>query len=508
MKLSSLKEDFPASVVVFLVALPLCLGVALASGAPLLSGIISGIVGGIVVGFISGSHTSVSGPAAGLVSVVYAGIASLGNFEIFLVSVIIAGFLQIIAGIVKLGRIGDFIPNSVIKGMLAAIGLILISNQLSHAFGYDKTYEGSEDFIHENGESAFTEFFHALEHINLNAVCISAVSFLILYFFNPKRIKMQGLLKWMPATLMVVIVAVGLTQLFEHYIPNFTLLKEDFVQLPQINSQTDFNFPDFSKILDKKVLLLAVTIFLVASLETLLSIEATEKIDPENRISSPNRELIAQGTGNIIAGFLGGIPITAVIVRSSANIYAGAKSKFSTILHGGLLLFCVLVLPHIINLIPLSALAALLIATGLKLIPLSQFKKLYTQGWNQFIPFVVTISAILYFGLLEGIAAGIAVGLYFVFKENWLSALSVTKDNNNVLVKLKNNVSFLNKGALKEILSEIAPGSYVIIDGSGALKIDKDIAEIMDDFRANAESKEITIELKKSQNALNSYFKN
>lgn len=493
--------DLPASIVVFLVALPLCLGVAQASGAPLFAGIIAGMIGGIVVGSLSGSPLSVSGPAAGLTSIVAAAILDLQGFETFLLAVALAGLIQLILGFLKAGIIGDFIPNSVIKGMLAAIGLILILKEIPHLVGYDKDYMGDSSFQEPAGENTFSGITHALGAISPAAVIIGAVSMAILIIWETKPFKSRKALQLIPAPLLVVMAGIGLNELFAHQ-ADMVLAGDHLVKLPVANSASEFfGFfirPNFAALTNPGVWSTAVTIAIVASLESLLSIEAVDKIDSLKRVTPTNRELKAQGIGNMISGLLGGLPVTSVIVRSSANVNAGAKSKLSSILHGLLLLLCAMFIAPLLNKIPLAALAAVLVFTGYKLAKPSLFKWFFSKGYDQFVPFVVTIVAILFTDLLKGISVGILVGLYFMLRSNFRSSVLIVSDDNRFLIRLRKDVSFLNKSLIKQKLEQVPADAYVVIDASRADFIDKDVIEEINNFMKHAHLKNIKVEVKKS----------
>jgi MFS superfamily sulfate permease-like transporter len=509
--LHNLSSDLPSSLVVFLVALPLCLGVALASGAPLFSGIIAGIVGGIVVGTFSGSSLSVSGPAAGLTTIVLASIGKLGTFEVFLSAVFIAGILQIVMGYLKAGSIGNYFPSSVIKGMLAAIGLILILKQIPHAFGYDKDFEGDESFFQRDGQNTFSELLTAFGYLTMGAVVISICSLALLILWERPWVKKMKFLSFVPAPLLVVLAGILLNEVFMGFMPFLALEKEHLVSLPVSDGLAGFagllRFPDFSRVLETDTLLVAVTIAIIASLESLLSLEAVDKLDPFKRNSPLNQELKAQGIGNLVSGLLGGLPVTAVIVRSSANVNSGARTKASAILHGVFLLLSVMLIPGILNKIPLASLAAILITIGYKLVKPSLVLSMYRKGLDQFIPFMVTIIAILFSDLLIGIGIGIATGLVFVLKTNFHKALFCVTEDNNYLIRLNKDVSFLNKAVLRQTFRNIPNGSFVIIDGSRSAFIDQDILELISDFRESATSRQIEIELRQSIGASNPLFK-
>ncbi|HET8828658.1 MAG TPA: SulP family inorganic anion transporter [Pelobium sp.] len=494
--IKNLKKDLPAGIVVFLVALPLCLGIALASGAPLFSGILAGIVGGVIVASFSGSQLSVSGPAAGLTVIVLTAITDLGSFEAFLLAVIIAGLMQIVLGILKAGTIGNYFPNSVIIGMLAAIGIILILKQFPHALGYDADYEGDESFLQSDNENTLSAIGIALSKFNIGAIIITAVSMLILILW-PKVKKLAII----PAPLLVVAIGVLLAQLFDG--TSFSLMESQLVQIPVIESFTDFKSvfitPDFAQITNPQIWTVAVTIAIVASLETLLSLEAVDKIDPIKRVSPTNRELIAQGIGNTCAGLIGALPVTAVIVRSSTNVHAGGRTKMSAIFHGIFLIVAVLLVPNMINLIPLSCLAAILLLVGYKLARISLFKKMWKDGKDQFVPFVVTILAIVFTDLLTGVGIGLAVGIIFLLRTNYRNpyfySVDQSKGGNTITIKLAQEVSFLNKGTIQYTLTNIPRNKTVIIDGTDSLFIDKDVLTTIFDFHEHAHTKGIKVEL-------------
>jgi MFS superfamily sulfate permease-like transporter len=490
-------SDFSASIVVFLVALPLCLGVAVASGAPPFSGIIAGVIGGIVVGYFSGSNISVSGPAAGLTSIVAAAILDLKFFEAFLLAVFLSGVIQIVMGLLKAGVIGDFIPNSVIKGMLAAIGIILMLKQIPHFVGYDTDPEGDEDFFQLDQKNTFSELYSLLNHFEFGAIIIALVGVSILMLWESNSIKNSKVFKLIPGPLLAVVIGIFINELFDLLWPQISLKSEHLVQLPIFTSSKDFfsslNFPMWSEILNYKIWITAFTIAIVASIETLLSIEAVDKIDPQKNITPANKELIAQGIGNSLSGLIGGIPITSVIVRSSANVNSGGKTKLSTILHGFFLLLSVLFAASLLNLLPKSVLAAILILTGYKLANIQIFKEYYKKGFDQFAPFIITIIAIVFTDLLKGIAIGILVGLFFTVRSNFRTSIFIIKDNNNYLIRFRKEVSFLNKSFVKRRLSKIPNNSAVIIDPTKADFIDKDIVDLVNDFIETSSSKGIRV---------------
>lgn len=508
---SNIKYDVPASIVVFLVALPLCLGIALASGAPMFGGIIAGVVGGIVIGSLSGSNLSVSGPAAGLTTIVAAAIIDLGSYQAFLCALVLAGLLQLVLGFLKAGVIGNFFPASVIKGMLAAIGLILILKQIPHAVGYDADFEGDENFTQGDGENTFTEIINAFQSMSPGPLIICIISLLVLILWERPFIKKIRFSQWVPGALVVVIIGITLNMLFMAFFPDIQVREEHMVAIQTGEGAAGFfdqlAFPDFSFLANSKIYMVAITLALVASLESILSIEAVDKLDPFKRITPLNRELRAQGIGNMVSGLIGGLPITAVIVRSSANVNSGARTKLSAVLHGVLLLLSVIAIPAILNLIPLSCLAAILIMTGYKLVKPSLIRQMARKGWSQFIPFAVTIIAILFTNLLYGIFIGTAVGLFYVLKTNFHEAVSVVNTDTNYLLKLNKDVSFLNKAVIKKTFEQIPDGSNVIIDGGNSQFIDADITECIEDFISNAPNRNMTVELKKTYSSPNGLFR-
>ena len=494
--------DIPSAVVVFLVALPLCLGIALGSGAPLFSGIIAGIVGGVVIGSLSGSNLSVAGPAAGLTAIVAVAIGKLPVYEAFLLSVVIAGVLQVVFGFIKAGIIGDYVPNSVIRGMLAAIGIILILKQVPHLVGYDKNFSGDEAFFQLDQKNTFSELLYSLNFLSLGAIIIGLISIGILLLWDLPFFKSKALFKYIPGPLVVVFVGTAISVGLKGIGGHWDLASNHFVSLPvakDFQSFTSFfRLPDWQYLTHYHVWVTGLTIALVASLETLLSIEAIDKLDPYNRSTPTDRELKAQGVGNFVSGMLGGLPITSVIVRSSANLNAGAKSRLSTITHGLFLLLSVLMIPGLLNAIPLSALAAILIMTGYKLAKPTLFKEFHSKGWDQFVPFVVTIIAILLSDLLIGILIGIGVALFFLVRSNFRSAVMIVHDQNKYLMRFRKDVSFLNKPIVKEKLEHVPRNSYVMIDLTRADFIDKDVVDVINEFMHHAHLKNIRVEIRKS----------
>ncbi len=499
----TLAADIPSSIVVFLVAVPLCLGIAVASDALPITGLVAGIVGGIVTGLISKSHLSVTGPAAGLTAIVSGAIGKLPSYEVFLLSVLLAGVFQIILGFLKAGVVGDFIPNSVIKGMLAAIGLILILKQIPHFLGYDKNPEGEQSFLQPDKKNTFTEIFQAIQHPTAGAIIIGTISFIILFIYELKVVKRQKLSTFIPGPLIVVIVGVLINNYFQTQHVHLAVKNDHLVSIPLFDSVVDiFNglpHPDWSGFTNGGMWFTAVTLAVVASLETLLSIEAIDKLDPEKRTTPNNWELKAQGVGNVVSGLLGGLPMTSVIVRSSANVNAGAKSKMSAVYHGILLLVSVLFFPKLLNMIPLAALAAILIFTGYKLAKVSLFKELYVKGWDQFIPFVVTIAAIIATDLLRGIAIGLLVSFFSLIRSHFKTSVFVVQEDHRYLIRFRKEVSFLNKALVKTTLEQIPDKMNVLIDTTESEFIDKDVKEIVDDFIINAATRDIKVEIKTNQ---------
>jgi len=497
MNTHTLKYDIPAGIVVFLVALPLCLGIALASGAPLFSGIISGIIGGIIVGLLSGSQTSVSGPAAGLAAVVLASITKLGAFEILLAAIMIAGVLQLAMGIFRAGFIANYIPSNVIKGLLAAIGVLLILKQIPHAIGYDQSVDDGVSFAQANGENTFSAIGTAFGMITPGALVIGLLSILILVYWDKTPLKNVKLL---PAPLFVVVLGVVLNVLFERFAPGLRIEQSHLVDLPPVDTNNlgaYLHLPDLAHFGNRDVWMVGLTIAIVASLETLLNIEAVDKLDPHKRETPPNRELVAQGVGNICASLFGGLPVTSVIVRSSVNIHTGNKTKASAVLHGLLMLASVLVLSPLLNLIPLSALAAILITTGYKLAKVSLFRDMYRKGWSQFLPFAITVAAIVLTDLLSGVLIGLATSLFFLMRSHFRHPYSMEQYRLHIgdviKMELPNQVSFLNKATIKSALWDIPEGAKVLIDASNTNYIDEDVLEIVQDYRVVAAERNIML---------------
>lgn len=498
--LKNFKHDLPAAVVVFLVALPLCLGIALASKAPLMAGLITGIVGGVVVAWLSGSPLSVSGPAAGLTVIVIAGIEDLGSYEAFLLAVVISGLIQIFLGIVRAGLVAYYFPSNVIKGLLAAIGVILILKQIPHAIGWDKDYEGDLDFFQPDGRNTITELLTALDYVNWGAVVIAVVGLALLITWN--RVPKLKELRWLPGPLAVVTMGIVLNEVFRAAMPGLANEGELLVDLGQGSLIAELRMPDFSRLGDPDVYVTALIIAAVGSVETLLCVEAVDKLDPFKRSSNTNKELRAQGVGNAVAGMLGGIPMTAVIVRGSTNVQAGGRTPMSAFVHGLLLLVMVSAVPWLLTRIPLAALAAVLLHVGYKLAPVELFVRMYRRGLDQFVPFVVTVLAILFSDLLIGVGVGMACAVFYILRANlatpyFIHKMDVQEEDSRPLIhiELSENVTFLNKASVNKALHQIPSGSRVEIDGSHATYIDRDVLELIEEFRDSAPSRGIDVSI-------------
>ena len=498
---ANLKSDFASGLVVFLVALPLCLGIAMASGAPLFSGIISGIIGGIVVGYLSKSHISVSGPAAGLTAIVLTAITDLGAFDVFLTAVFIAGLIQLALGFIKAGSISNYFPTNVIEGMLAGIGVIIILKQLPHAFGYDSDFESNQAFSQTDGVNSFSSLFNILNHIQLGSMVIAAISLTILIAWD--KVPFFKKLKLIPGALIAVILGVILNELFISSGSSLAIAKEHLVSLPVPSSMEEFKqiivTPDFSGITNPKVWIVGLTIAIVASIETLLCIEASDRMDAHKRYTDTNVELKAQGIGNIVSSLLGGLPMTSVVVRSSANNNAGAKSKMSTIIHGVLLLISVLTIPVILNKIPLATLAAILLLVGYKLAKPATFKHFWNNGKYQFVPFIATFAAVVFLDLLKGVALGMIISVFAILRGNIKRAYDFRKeeyhDGDVIHIDLAQEVSFLNKAAIKLTLGKIPGNSKVIINAENTVYIAHDVLDLINEFK-EIKAKEENIKVK------------
>lgn len=498
------KYDLPASIVVFFVALPLCLGIALASGAPLFSGIIAGIIGGIIVGAVSGSPLGVSGPAAGLAVIVLMAIEKLGSWEAFLAAVVLAGVFQLALGFARAGFIAYFFPSSVIKGMLTGIGLLIILKQIPHALGYDFDYEGDESFDLPDGENSFSAIMYAWDMLTPGAVFIALVSFAILILWDTVLSKKHKLFQLLQGPIVVVLIGMVFFLLFQHQVLPFSLAENQVVSLPVANDAKGFislfTSPDIAAFSNKEVWKIAIVMAIVASLETLLCVEATDKLDPYRRVTPTNRELKAQGLGNVISGLVGGLPITQVIVRSSANITFGARSKLSAIAHGVWLLISAVTIAEYLNWIPLASLATILIMVGYKLAKPTLFRDMFKLGWEQFVPFAVTIVAILLTDLLKGISAGLVVSLFFTLYQryknsHYLKDTTTSEDGREVHhLVLAEEVSFFNKASIIEALERVPANAKVIIDCSHSKSIAYDVQEVIHNYQLHATLKNIDVE--------------
>ena len=498
-----LKNDLPASIVVFFVALPLCLGIALASGAPLFSGLIAGIIGGIVVGALSGSQIGVSGPAAGLAAIVLTAIGTLGGYQNFLVAVVLGGIIQLIFGFLKAGVIAYYFPSSVIKGMLTGIGIIIILKQIPHFFGYDADPEGDWAFFQVDGENTFSEIINSINFISPGATLIAVIALAILILWSQVLTKKSKIFELIQGPLVAVVIGIVYFTLTQGD-GTWGISTEHLVKVPVPDSLESFlgffSFPNFSAITNPDVWVTGFTIALVASLETLLCVEATDKLDPDKRTTPTNRELRAQGVGNILSGLVGGLPVTQVIVRSSANIQSGGKTKASAIIHGFLLLGSVIIIPTLLNMIPLSVLAAILFIVGYKLAKPSLFKTMYQAGWKQFVPFVVTVVGIVFTDLLVGITLGLGVGIVVVLIKSYQNSHFLhIEDKSNGVHKIKmtlaEEVTFFNKGAILKELDSLPENSYLELDVRKTRFLDNDIVEILEDFSEKAKNRKIDIKI-------------
>jgi MFS superfamily sulfate permease-like transporter len=507
--LKNLQKDIPASIALFLVALPLCIGIAHACGLPVIQGLIAGMVGGVVIGLASGSMVSVSGPAAGLVVIVESALHDISQnsltnhnsvplLEIFAMVVVLAGVFQLVLGAVKLGKLADYIPVSVIKGMLAAIGLLLILKQVPHLVGWDVDDFGDEEFFQLDGQTTFSEISVAIEHLTPLALFIGFCGLAIQFIWDHPRLKKIAWTRIFPSSLLVVLIGVGLNQLSLMYFPTEAIESSHLVQLPKNLASTQFDLgigiSSFGLLGNVLIWILAIKIAVVASIESLLSIEASDKIDPLKRVSPPNRELLAQGLGNVVSGVLGGMPLTAVVVRSSANINAGNATQWSAVFHGIWLALAVLFIPSVITLIPNAALAAILIFMGYKLAKPSLFIEEWKKGKMSFVPFIVSVLAILFSDLLIGIVLGMVVAFYYIIKSNFHRSVTLVKIDSNYLVRFQQQSSFMNKSLLKSVLQGIPKNADVILDFTHCNFIDQDILDVVEDYQIRAKSKEIQIE--------------
>jgi MFS superfamily sulfate permease-like transporter len=495
-----LAQDIPASIVVFLVAMPLCLGIALASGAPLFSGLIAGMIGGIVVGSISGSNLGVSGPAAGLAVIVLGAIQEYG-FEVFLVAVVLAGIIQIAMGFLKGGIIAYYFPSSVIMGMLAGIGIIIFIKQIPHAFGYDGDPIGDLSFFQQDGQTTLSELVNMLDYISYGAIIVTVVSLAILLIWETKLFKRQRIFQLIPGPLVAVVTGILLNQWFND--STIQIKGEHMVDVPVSASLSEFwsnfAFPDFAALARPEIYLTALIIAVVASLETLLCVEATDKLDTHKRITPTNRELIAQGVGNTVSGLIGGIPITQVIVRSSANVQSGGKTKASAVMHGFLILISIVSIPTVLNMIPLATLAAILLVVGYKLAKPALFKKMYSQGWAQFVPFMVTVIGVAFTDLLIGLMIGLVFSILFVLYASYKLPFKIGENDDaerkRMRIELAQEVTFINKARIMDTLRRIPRKTDVVIDASKTSFIHHDILEIIEDFKISAPDREIKLTL-------------
>lgn len=517
--MKNFKFDLAAGAVVFFVALPLCLGISLAStsykeidgladfAGIVFPGLIAGIIGGIIVGSFSGSKYGVSGPAAGLITIVVTAIIEFGGFENggfekFVLAVAIAGVFQLILGFLKAGFIAYYVPFSVIKGMLAGIGVTIILKEIPHFFGYDKDPEGDMNFVQIDGENTFSEILNSIDHIHIGATIIAIISIVILIVWGHKKIKQNKILNLIPGPLLAIVISVIVALIFKNT-PSLMVADEHLVNVPEPDSLSEFKaqlyFPDFSALTDIRVYTVALTIAIVASLETLLCVEATDKIDPNKGRTPMNRELKAQGIGNIISGLVGGIPITQVIVRSTANMDAGAKSKKSAIIHGVFLLGFVIAAPSLLNMIPRSTLAAVLILIGFKLASPVMFKQMFKAGWSQFVPFVVTITAMLLTDLLTGVGIGLGVAILWILYRNYRVAYFVQSDGREegepIRLALSQHATFLNKANIIKTFDTIPDGSKVILDLSKSIDVDYDVREAIQEFKTSTKDRNIDLEI-------------
>jgi MFS superfamily sulfate permease-like transporter len=482
---SSIGTDISAGLVVFLVALPLCLGIASASGVPPIFGLVAGAIGGIVTGAISRSPISVSGPAAGLVAIILTALAQLNNnLAALQLAIVIAGAIQILLGILKLGSIASFIPNSVIKGMLAGIGVVIILKQIPHALGWDKDFEGNFGYLQQFG-STFVDIGKAVATANLTAVIIFLAGASIILIWDSKRMKSLAFTKFIPGALVAVVVGVGITAADNH-----------LVQIPSSNElMRSFVLPDWSAINNKSVWVTAFTIAIVASIETLLSIDAADKLDSQRRVTPPNRELVAQGIGNALCGVLGGLPVTSVVVRSSANAYAGSQSKVSTIVHGFLLVVAAGLAASLLNKIPLAILASVLILVGYKLTKPSLIKSVYDSGADQFVPFIATLLGVVFLDLLKGVALGFVLGIFFIIRANHHRSFTLVSEGEDYMLRFNKDITFTSKATLISMLASVPDESNLIISGIKSDFIDSDILDILHDFVESGKYRGITTTL-------------
>lgn len=496
---TQIKHDLPSSLVVFLVALPLCLGIAVASGAPPVAGLIAGVVGGIAVGALSGSPLGVSGPAAGLTAIVSMGIAELGGFEALLAATVVAGILQVGLGLARAGIIAYYFPSSVIKGMLAGIGIIIVLKQIPHAVGDDEDFMGDESFDQPDKLNTFEEIWYALQDPSLGAMAITLACIALMLLWERPFIQRSPWLRYVPGPMLAVALGILMAMSFEGH-PLLGIGAGHYVQLPDLTDASSYALPSFSAIGSGAFWRIAFTLAIVASIETLLCVEATDKLDPQKRITPANRELFAQGAGNIVSGLLGGLPLTQVIVRSSANIQSGGRTKASAILHGAWLLVSVITIAPLLRMIPLASLAAILLLVGYKLAKPSLFRAMWRQGLPQFIPFIATVGFMAVTNdLLRGVALGLAMAFIHILWKNFKVPFHYDpnryKPGMPIYIELSEDVTFLNKAGIKRTLSEIPDNARVVIDGGRSYDLDPDVREIIDDFVATAPARGIRVQL-------------
>ena len=499
--LRNFKYDVPGAVVVFLVALPLCLGIALASGAPLFSGLIAGIVGGLIVAPLSGSPLGVSGPAAGLAVIVYGAIEELGAYPTFLAAVVVAGITQMILGALRAGVIGYYFPSSVIKGMLSGIGIIIFLKQIPHAVGYDADPEGDMSFIQQDGHNTFSELKWMLDSLNPTAALIAALGLAVLILWERPFMKKLSFTTIIQGPLVTVVMGI-LIAMYSSTIEGWMLSADHLVAIPVTEGldgfMSQFTTPDMTAFANPAIYTIGITMAVVASLETLLCVEATDKLDPFKRVTPTNKELWAQGAGNVVSGLIGGLPITQVIVRSSANIQSGGRTKASAFIHGALLLICAYAIPKVLNMIPLAALAAILLIVGWKLAKPALFIAMWKKGKSEFIPFTVTVAGIVLTDLLTGIALGLVVAIVYIlwdnFKLPYKFDIKNYKAGEPIRIEFSESVSFLNKASIQRTLNTLPDGARVVLDARNSLRIHPDVIEIVEEFQVNASTRDINVE--------------
>jgi MFS superfamily sulfate permease-like transporter len=504
----NIAANIPSAIVVTFVAIPLNLGIALASGAPLFSGLLAGILGGIITGSLSASPLAVTGPAAGLAGIVLMLIRDLGTYQAFLTALVVAGGIQVLLGIIRAGVIGHFIPSAVVKGMLAGIGIIFILKQIPHAFGDDADFVGDEDFFQSDKENTLTEIWKAIVDFSPTAVIISVACLALLLILRMPAVKKKKWITFLPSPMLAVALGIFINWIVGFISPQLVLEGNHLVTLPELASWSSlFVFPDWGVLTKNSTYIAAVTLALVASIETLLAIEAADKMDPFRRITPLNRELKAQGVTNVISGLLGGLPVTAVIARTSANVVAGAESKMSTILHGIILAVSVMLFPTMLHKIPLASLSIILILIGYRLISPEMWKELWKKGNDQFWPFAITVVGIVFTNLLLGVFIGALVSVFFVLRSNFQSAMLRVNNGNSYLIKFTKDVSFFNKSTLVKSLETIPNNSSLLFEGSSVRFFDNDVIEVISDFTKSAPTRNITVSVKKTRHALHPFFK-